>query len=281
MLVRKNRIAEVGRWSALKSRGGPRLDLGEVLLTPGLINAHCHLDYTDMAGLVPSTKLFTDWLKLIVTAKGQWTDSDYAASWRKGAAMLVATGATTVADIEALPELLPAAWLATPLRVISFLEMIALTGRRPAREIVDGMVARVKSLSHPRCRAGLSPHAPYSTVPELLRLCARAARRHRLRICTHIAESDLEFEMFARADGEMYRWLSKSSRDMADCGLGSPVAHMRRSGALGKNLLGVHLNYLGRGDALALAENCVSVVHCPRSHAFFRHAPFPLRRLQR
>jgi cytosine/adenosine deaminase-related metal-dependent hydrolase len=87
--------------------------------------------------------------------------------------------------------------------------------------------------------------------------------------------------MFTHGRGEMFDWLRRSGRDMSDCGLGSPVKHLERQGALNKNLLAVHVNYLDRGDATALGRNNVSVVHCPRSHAYFGHAPFPRRALER
>jgi cytosine/adenosine deaminase-related metal-dependent hydrolase len=66
---------------------------------------------------------------------------------------------------------------------------------------------------------------------------------------------------------------------MSDCGLGSPVRHLARCGALGENLLAVHANYLAKGDAALLAKDKVHIVHCPRSHGYFRHGRFPLRRL--
>jgi len=139
----------------------------------------------------------------------------------------------------------------------------------------------MESLYHSRCRVGFSPHAPYSTVPELLRLCAQATRRKKTLLCTHVAESSLEFEMFRKGRGAMYDWLQRSGRDMSDCGLGSPVRHLERCGVLNSGLLVAHANYLGRGDAALLAQSNVSVVHCPRSHAYFRHSPFLARRLLR
>src|SRR5262249_19331370 len=45
------------------------------------------------------------------------------------------------------------------------------------------------------------------------------------------------------------------------------------------NLLAVHVNYLGNRDAALLGRRQVSVVHCPRSHFYFRHDDFPLARL--
>ena len=280
VLLRRRRIAGVGRWRDFAGYRGQRLDLGEVVLLPGLVNAHCHLDYTDMAGLFPPPKGFTDWLKLMNATKASWTPAEYSQSWRHGARMLLRTGTTTVGDIEAMPELLPALWQATPLRVLSFLEMIAL-GRRPAPVVLEETVARMASLRAGRWRPGLSPHAPYTAIPDLLRLSAAAARRGRWRVAVHVAESALEFEMFTRRRGEMFEWLRRSGRDMSDCGQGSPVRHLERCGLLRPNLVAVHANYLGSRDAARLGRAGVSVAHCPRSHFYFRHQPFPLRALRR
>jgi cytosine/adenosine deaminase-related metal-dependent hydrolase len=282
VVVSGRRLVEVGRWA--RGAGLSRrqvTDLGEVILMPGLLNAHCHLDYTHMAGQFSPPKVFSDWLKDITSTKADWTLADYADSWRAGAEMLVRTGTTTVADIEAVPQLLPDVWNATPLRVFSFLELIGITSRRPPDLVMGEALQKLVSLRHPRSRGALSPHAPYSTVPELLRLSARAARDHRGLLCTHVAESQLEFEMFKRGRGAMYEWLQRSGRDMADCGLGSPVQHLERCGVLRRNLTAVHANYLAPGDTSLLAKYRVSVAHCPRSHAYFGHHRFPARRLIR
>ncbi|MCX6896992.1 MAG: amidohydrolase family protein [Verrucomicrobia bacterium] len=270
------RIVAVGAWksfSAAERRHAT--DLGETVLLPGLVNAHCHLDYTGMAGEFLPPRHFTDWLKLIVAAKGSHSDADFAAGWRAGAQMLLRTGTTTVADIEALPKLLPAAWQATPLRIISFLEMTGVKNRRPPRVILQEAVEKIQSLpENSRHRAGLSPHAPCSTTPELLRLTAQLTR-HRRRVTTHVAESPEEFEMFMHGRGKMFDWLRRNERDNSDCGLGSPVQHLARAGLLGKNFLAVHANCLAPGDAALLARSGASVVHCPRSHSFFAHPKFP------
>lgn len=280
ILLSGKRIRAVGSWRDLArtTRQKP-VDLGEVALLPGLINAHCHLDYTDMAGLFEPPRRFTDWIKLITAEKGQWSDEDFKISWSRGARMLERTGTTTVGDVEALPKLLPEVWENTPLRVISFLEMTGIRSRRPPREVLKETLAHVAKLKHARCKAWLSPHAPYSTMPELLRLATRTAQRRHWCVTTHVAESDQEFEMFLHAQGEMYEWIRRNDRDNSDCGLGSPVQHMERNGALTSSLLAIHANYLAPGDADRLAKGGVHVVHCPRSHAFFRHQAFPFEAL--
>lgn len=281
VVIRGRRIQAVGRWRELCAGRGPKEDLGEVLLLPGLINAHCHLDYTHMAGQFPPPKLFSDWLKSITMVKASWSRADYAASWITGARMLMETGVTTVADVEAAPELLPDLWDATPLRVVSFLEMIGLTGRRTPKQIVREALGKAATLRHNRSSVGLSPHAPYSTTPDLLRLTARAARRKGCLVCTHVAESASEYEMFVHGRGQMFEWLRRSGRDMSDCGRGSPVRRLEHAGMLAGNTIAIHANYLGKGDAAILGRRGASVAHCPRSHAYFGHQPFPLLTLLR
>ena len=275
-----SRIQAVGKWRELSREfDGPVHDLGESILLPGLINAHCHLDYSAMAGLFAPPRRFTDWIKLITSTKASWSDDEFAASWRKGATMLLRNGVTTVGDIEALPALLPGMWNETPLRVFSFLEMTGIRSRRQPATVLNETLAHIARLKHPRCKAWLSPHAPYSTLPELLKLATSTARRHRWRVCTHVSESDQEFEMFMHGQGDMHDWLKRNDRNNSDCGLGSPVQHLARHGALHSSLLAIHVNYLAPGDAELLSRHGVHVVHCPRSHAYFRHQAFPYEAL--
>jgi aminodeoxyfutalosine deaminase len=279
VLVRGERIASVGPFSELRqSQVGEVIDLGEAILLPGLINAHCHLDYTDMAGQLPVPRNFSDWIKAIVALKAEWSYTEFARSWLNGADMLLRSGTTTVVDIESVPELLPDVTKSTPLRVISCLELLAVRTKRSPRQLVDAAVQKLGSLSSES--AGLSPHAPYSTSPELLRAAASAARERGWLLTTHVAESADEFQMYLEACGAMYDWL-KPQRDMSDCGNCSPVAQLARHEMLSSNFLAVHANYLATGDAELLARSGASVVHCPRSHAFFGHRTFPLEELER
>lgn len=278
VLVAGGCLAAVGRWEDLRSENAPVTDLGDAALMPGLVNAHCHLDYTDMAGRLAPPRRFTDWIAGIVSLKSAWSFSEFATSWVNGAGMLLRSGVTTVANIEAVPELLPEVWDATPLRVHSFLELINIRDRQSGAQLAQQAAQRIAALPRGRQRAGLSPHAPYTASPDLLRASADAARANGWLLTTHVGESAAEFEMFQHARGEMFDWL-REQRDMGDCGHGSPVAHLARAGLLGRNFLAVHANCLTPGDAALLGRAECSVIHCPRSHAYFRHPPFPRREL--
>ena len=271
--VRGRQIVSVGRWSDLPP--GERvevIDLGESVLLPGLVNAHCHLDYTAMAGKLLPPRRFSDWVQSLVSLKATWTEEDFSASWITGAEMLLRTGTTTVLDVEAVPTLIPALWQQTPLRVVSFREFISLKDSIEARALMQSAVEQLKSLDA-HTRIGLSPHAPYTTTAPLLQLAARVAREQCWPLTTHVAESEEEFEMFMYRNGPLFDWL-KAQRDMSDCGRGSPVAFLEKTGYLKSNLLAIHVNYLWRNDAATLGRRRVSVVHCPRSHGYFRHLRF-------
>ena len=68
--IENGQILEVGTFQDLSRTGDTIDDLGEVTLMPGLINAHCHLDYTDMAGLITPPASFLDWITAIIAIKG-------------------------------------------------------------------------------------------------------------------------------------------------------------------------------------------------------------------
>jgi cytosine/adenosine deaminase-related metal-dependent hydrolase len=279
IVISGDRIASVDKWNNLRPHAtGPVHDLGDVVVVPGLINAHCHLDYTQMAGKISAPRSFADWIKTIVALKAEWSYTEFAESWLRGAEMLLHSGTTTVADVEAVPELLPDMWQATPLRVISFRELISLKARTTAEELVRETAAQWAALPDSERRVGLSPHAPYTTSAELLSVTAHEARQRKWLLTTHVAESEQEFEMFLYRHGPLYDWL-KSQRDMSDCGRGSPIRHLEQADYLGDNLLAVHVNYLWRDDAATLGKYGVHVVHCPRSHEYFRHLLFPRREL--
>lgn len=281
--ISTNRIERVGPWKDLK-RGTAEdevVDFGESILLPGLINAHCHLDYTDMAGRIPPQKSFTDWIKLMLAAKSEWNYSEFAESWLHGADMLLRSGTTTVVDFETVPELLPDVWSATPLRMISLLEMTSVRSRRDPRDILRDNVEHIATLPGGRCRPGLAPHAPYSTAPALVRLAAETAHRRHWPVSIHVAESVEEFDMYVDGRGAMFNWLRRNGRDMSDCGQSSPVKQLAHHRVLGENCVAVHVNYLARGDAKLLGKTKTSVVHCPRSHVYFRHQKFPYDTLTR
>ena len=242
--------------TAVGKLAGANRDLGDVVLLPGLINAHCHFDYTHMP--VPYRASFADWIRDIVALKAQQTPADYLAGIQAGMKLALQAGTTTVVNIECFPELieqLPA----SPLRV------------RWCPELID-LVKRQELPAEP---AGLAPHAPYTASADLYRRCAQSGRF----ITTHVAESVEEDEMFRQGRGRLFDAFRERGRDMSDCGDVGPVELLHRYDVLGRKCLAVHANCLTPGDVRLLAETGTSVVHCPKTHRYFQRAPAPLTEL--
>lgn len=277
VVVLGGKIQSVGRWQTIRREypGAAVQDLGEAIILPGLINAHCHLEYTHLAGKFAPTRHFTAWLKEIIAAKSATTRAGFNAAWRQGAAQLIRTGTTTVADIISQATL-PSS--PTALRVFAFLEMTGIKSRQSPAHLVAANARKIKALHARSQLAGFSPHAPYSTTTSLLEHTARVARRQRWRVTTHVAESAEEFDMFAAHRGPMFDWLGPL-RNETDWGNCSPVEHLHRAGLLRANFLAAHANHLTDHDLALLRRSGASVVHCPRSHEFFSHEKFPFAKL--
>lgn len=284
VLVCGHRISAVGRFSELSGRHEAEvIDLGESILLPGLVNAHCHLDYTMMRRSISPQRSFTEWIRRINALKRSLGSEDYAAAIQRGFEELRAYGTTAVANIESFPEVLQT--LSRPsIRVWWFLEMIDVRHRATSEETIAGALAFFDSRPDWPGGFGLSPHAPYTASGSLYELTARAANAAGMPVTTHVAESREEWEMFRHARGELYDFMLKLGRWMFDCQPGrTPFGHVMAHAQPGPAWILAHMNELDDSDFAALlalppAER-PSVVHCPGSHRYFRHAPFPLRRL--
>ena len=121
---------------------------------------------------------------------------------------------------------------------------------------------------------GLSPHAPYTASVDLYRLVRACGEKYGMLSTTHISESVEEHEMFSYGRGPLYNFLASLGRDNTDCGQGSPLSHLIEHGVIGNNCIIAHLNYLQDYDYELLANSGASVVHCPKCHTYFGHAPF-------
>jgi cytosine/adenosine deaminase-related metal-dependent hydrolase len=279
--VSGERLVDVGKFSdvAKKYSSVETVDLGEQILLPGLINAHCHLDYTCLRFKIPSQKSFTDWIHAINAAKAKLSLDDYVASINEGFAEAKRFGTTTIANLTAFPKLI--SQINEPIRTWWFAELIDVRDPRQATELVDSVVEHLKS----RPCWGFAPHAPFTASADLYRRSEEIARRENVLLTTHLAESREEMAMFRDATGELYDFLKKIGRDMNDCGRRTPLQWVLQDTASPARIrpyLLVHLNELAGNDFKLLKETATidSIVHCPRSHNYFGHSSFEFQRLR-
>jgi cytosine/adenosine deaminase-related metal-dependent hydrolase len=273
----RSTIADVGRFHEVRQRqSGEVLDLGEQALMPGLINGHCHLDYTILRGTIPPQRSFSDWIQAINAEKAKLTEQDYVDSIHAGFDEARSFGTTTILNLIALPKLI-ASIRNPPVRTWWFGELIDVRDPDGAERIVDEAAEFLKTAG----RWGLAPHAPFTASQRLYARCEEIARRENIPLTTHLAESNEEMEMFRDAKGSAFDFFKEIGRPMDDCGRETPLSLFLRTRTIGQRWIIAHLNELDAGDFdLLRAAPKFHIAHCPRSHTFLCHAPFTLGRLR-
>jgi cytosine/adenosine deaminase-related metal-dependent hydrolase len=288
-----NRIIDVGDFSEISERhsGKKIVDLGEKALLPGLINAHCHLDYTCLRGKIPPRKSFADWIRAINAEKAKLSRGDYLASINEGFAEAKRFGTTTIANLTAFSELI--SQIQAPVRTWWFAELIDVRSPERANDIVDLAIEFLKPIPN----WGLAPHALFTASRDLYRRCKEVARREKILLTTHLAESREEMEMFHHGSGPLYEFMKSIGRRMDDCGQETPLERfldlIGRGGSPNRPLaievsrpylswIVAHLNELAESDFKLLKKltSKFHIVHSPRSHDYFGHSRFPFERLR-
>ncbi len=288
VVISGNRIVDVGTFPEISARHSRQelVDLGEQALLPGLINAHCHLDYTCLRGKIPPQKSFTDWIRAINAEKAKLAPDDYLASIAKGFAEAKRFGTTTVANLTAFPELIPP--VNPPIRTWWFSELIDVRDPSRTDELLDLAIHAMKRARDSDGGIGLAPHALFTASENLYRRCEEIAQHENILLTTHLAEAREEMSMFHDASGPLYEFLKSIGRDMSDCGHETPFAWFTRivgapaGRALPTEWIVAHLNELAESDFELLEGSArkFHVVHSPRSHDYFGHTRFPFERLR-
>jgi cytosine/adenosine deaminase-related metal-dependent hydrolase len=247
------------------------VDLGDAAIVPGFVNAHTHLDLSGLRGKCLPCADFTAWLRQVIAHRRSTTPQQIEADIRAGLAESLRHGTTLIGDISGDGgswDILTNA----PLRAIVFREMLGLPEVRAsgAWQRLDQWLASRSAT--PNCRAGVSPHAPYSVRSSLF----LAASTRGVPVAVHLAETAAEQELLMLRRGAFVPFL----RDLdvwAPDGLAEDANHVLKLLSGTSPTLLVHCNYL-TPDA-SIPGNC-TIVYCPRTHAAFGHPPHPFREFQ-
>ncbi len=267
------RIAYVGPRAAAPP--GADVELGDVILGPGLVNAHTHLDLTVLRGRFDGLAFF-EWIRALTAARAALTPGELHESARDGIHEGIRAGITTYADTA--PNDAPfSAMLELGVRGVAYREVF---GPDP-KQCETSMNALREMISHMRLRetplvcCGVSPHAPYSVSDDLFAAVAVYASAERLPLATHVAESLDESRLIAAGGGEFAGFLR--GRDIAVAPRGrTPVAMLERNGVLGAHALLIHCVRCDDRDIATIAQHACGVATCPMSNRYFAHGAAPV-----
>ncbi len=284
--IASGKIAAVGE----NQSGRPPRDLGDVALLPGLVNAHTHLEFSLLDQPLGEPGMpFPQWIGRVVEyrrtqAKALMVETDGFQRFRRRAAERglaeLQSGATVSAGEIATPgwprECFPVAGLYTTI----FLELLGLDAGQH-----DQMLAMAKSFvtdlqdQGRALRPGISPHAPYTVSPDLVRKVCELSAQERFPVAMHLAESLAEVELLASHSGPLVEQLQSMKAwhpGAIPRGI-APRNYLELMAAADRALV-IHGTFLNDADwqLLARHRDRMSVVYCPRTNTYFRHGRYPL-----
>jgi cytosine/adenosine deaminase-related metal-dependent hydrolase len=259
-----------------------RIDVYGAVVTPGLVNTHHHLYQTLTRARAQQADLFT-WLReLYPVWSGIDAEAEYAAA-RTGLAELALSGCSTVfdhhyvfprgrdglieAEVQAAQEL--------GLRLVASrgsMDLGASDGGLPPDELVeklDDVLAETERLAAAihdpgpgaRVQLAVAPCSPFSVTGRLMEESAALARRLRLLLHTHLAET-VEEDAYCR---ELY-----------GC---TPVEYLERVGWVSHDVWCAHCVHLSDADVASFGKAGVGVAHCPTSNLRLGAGIAPVRAL--
>ncbi|MEM6364611.1 MAG: amidohydrolase family protein [Planctomycetota bacterium] len=272
LTVRDDRIEEIGprRDRAID------IDLGDVAIIPGLVNAHTHLEFSDCKEPIGAPGMdLADWVAEVVASRSQSSPDQTAVTIRTGLNEIKDSAAQLVGEIATPPWPRDVTETGDPI-VVAMAEVLGLTEQR-GNDRFDSASAHLNEITE---SSGISPHAPYSTPPSLVQRCVHLSRSYSCPLAMHVAESESEIALLEHGRGPFAERLTAMGIDVASHfphASANPIATLINMLAQSHHAMLVHANYLKPDHLQILAKHDhLSVVYCPRTHAFFGHSKHPV-----
>jgi aminodeoxyfutalosine deaminase len=274
-------IEVVGKRIVALHRRAPRAakDLGDVAIVPGFVNAHTHLEFSDLTVPLQPASPFADWMRTLIAYRRQRGEG--AEAVRRGIEECRRSGTAAVGEIVTQDWAADAP--ADVAEAVLFRELIGFRSETVEKqfETAQRFLEGSRGVRAGAAVRGLSPHAPYSVHPALFeRLVALAAAR-RAPVAIHLAETKAELQLLGTGTGPLVELLSDlGAWEAGNVPRGTrPLDYLRLMTGL-ERVIVAHGNYLDAAeiDFVAGRRN-FAIAFCPRTHAFFGHAEHPWRTL--
>jgi cytosine/adenosine deaminase-related metal-dependent hydrolase len=270
VVVEGNRITGVGAGPAPRRAEGRVVDGRGCLLTPGFVNTHQHLYQWVTRGLAVDETLF-GWLTRLYPVWAGIDEHAVHVAARGALAWLARTGCTTCTDHHYVfprggGDVLAAEIAGAQAVGLRFhpcrgsMDLGASQGGLPPDQVVEDrevvLAATAEAIERwhdpapgSMLRVAVAPCSPFTVTAQLMREAAELARRSRVRLHTHLAET-LDEEDFCR--------------ERFGC---SPLEYVESLGWTGDDVWFAHAIHLDDAAVKKIGETGTGVAHCPSSNA--------------
>ena len=228
------------------------LNLGESLITPGLINAHTHSAMTFLKGISDDQRL-NDWLeKSIWPSEAKLLSHDLVFDASQLACLeMLSSGITTFNDMYFFPDATAKAATVVGMRANIGLVFIEFKSGY-ANDFVDyldkGLKFRDDFRGEENITTTLAPHAPYTVSDDSFLKIRTYADQLGMNIHCHMHETE---------------WEIKNSIEQHNV---RPLTRLDSLGLLGPDFIAVHCVHLDSSDLEIIKKNQINIVSCPVSN---------------
>lgn len=273
---------EDGRILSICVDASDAIDLGNVAIVPGLINAHTHLEFSAITSPLEPLTNFPAWIQSVIRWR-QESKIDTVDSLQSGLEESLQSGVTSIAEIATTDwrdSLQIQESRSLPSKTLMFREYLGLSD-----EAVQTQLADAEKFLQAHCDngfvAGVSPHAPYSLHPKLLEGLCRLAKLYQAPLAMHLAESPAEIELLQTGGGPLVEMLTEIGvyRPEFFSNQQRPLDFLKRLDC-GVPTLVVHGNLLDEEELDYISKRPhFSVVYCPRTHAAMQSSRHPWQKM--
>ena len=238
--------------AAKKYRATETIDLKTHAVIPGLVNAHTHAAMSLFRGLADDLPLM-DWLNHhIWPAEAKWVSPDFV---RDGTELAIAemlkSGTTCFSDMYFFPDITARVCHDAGMRACIGLIMIdfpSAWAQNADEYLHKGLKLHDELRNSELITTAFAPHAPYTVSDAPFEKIRMYADELDIPVHMHVHETAFEVEASQKQHGMR------------------PLARLARLGLLGPRLIAVHMTQLLPEEIKTLAQDNVSVVHCPESN---------------
>jgi len=189
------------------------VDTGKVeklkgVITPGFINAHCHLELSHLKGQIPTKTGLPAFGQQIITKRDAFTIEEATEKMQDADKEMWENGIVAVGDI-CNTSVSFKVKSKSNLFYHSFIELLGLHPERATVAFNNGVIIW-DELINSGLRGSLAPHAPYSTSLELIQKIAEFNTEANLPSSIHSQESEDEYKFFhgmKNGFDDLYRFL--------------------------------------------------------------------------